>query len=86
MIGDISKVSQLSTDTKKNIQPADVLIVVSFFLFNRILTGWSIQLYPYKTFFSNGIRPGDPIEQKFEYDHSYDYDKFYRPAFRFMER
>ena len=86
MIGIISTVSYLSTYTKKNIQQAFLMMVVSFFLFNRILTGWSIQLYPYKTFFSNGIRPGDPIEQKFEYDHSYDYDKFYRPAFRFMER
>ena len=86
MIGVISTVSYLSTYTKKNIQQACLMIVVSIFLFNRILTAWGVQLYPYKTFFSNGIRPGDTIEQKYEYDHSYDYDKFYRPAFRFMER
>ena len=86
MIGVISTVSYLSTYTKKNIQQAFLMIVVSIFLFNRILTAWGVQLSPYKTFFSNGIRPGDTIEQKYEYDHSYDYDKFYRPAFRFMER
>lgn len=84
MIGVISTVAYLSTYSAKNIQYAFLMIVVCFFLFNRTLTNWGIQLYPYKTFFSNGVRPGDAVEQMFEYDHSYDYDKFYRPAFRFM--
>jgi hypothetical protein len=86
MIGIISTISYLSTYSARNIQQAFLMIVVCFFLFNRIVQGWGIQLYPYKTFFSDGIRPGDTVEQTFEYDHKYDYDKFYRPAFRFMER
>jgi len=84
MIGIISTIAYLSTYSTKNVQQAFLMIIVCFFLFNRILTSWGVQLYPYKTFFSNGIRPGDFIEEKYEYDHSYDYDKFYRPAFRFM--
>ena len=39
---------------------------------------WGVLLYPYKSFFTNGIRKGDSIEMKYEYDHNYDYDKFYR--------
>lgn len=44
-----------------------------------------MQISPYKTFFTNGIREGDVIEQLYEYDHGYDEDKFYRPAFRFLD-
>ena len=84
MIGIVSTIAYLSTYSVKDVQQAFLMIVVCFFLFNRIVQGWGVQLYPYKTFFSNGIRPGDFIEEKYEYDHSYDYDKFYRPAFRFM--
>lgn len=84
MIGIISTISYLSTFSIKNIQQAFLMIVVCFFLFYRIVSGWGILLSPYKTFFSDGIRPGDFIEEKYEYDHKYDYDKFYRPAFRFM--
>ena len=54
------------------------LIVVCFFLFVRILVAWGIQLYPYKTFFTNGHREGDFIYEKYEYDQNYDKDKFYK--------
>lgn len=54
------------------------LIAVCFLLYFRILFSWGILLYPYKTFFTSGVRKGDRIERKFEYDHKYDKDKFYR--------
>lgn len=84
MIGVISTISYLSTYSAKNVQQTLLMIAVSFILYYRILMAWGSQLYPYKTFFSDGIRPGDFIEEKYEYDHNYDYDKFYRPSFRFM--
>ncbi len=56
--------------------------VVMFFLFFRILNAWGMQLYPYKTFLSDGYRRGDPIWEEYEYNHGYDMDKFCRPAFR----
>lgn len=53
------------------------LTVLFFLLYFRILFVWGIQLYPYKTFFTNGVRQGDPIYEKYEYDHEYAKDKFY---------
>ena len=35
-------------------------------------------LYPYKTFFTNGVREGDGIYERYEYDGNYALDKFYR--------
>lgn len=58
-----------------------VIIVLMFFLVNRIVTSWGIMLSPYKTFLTEGIREGDPIHEEFEYDERYDKDKFYRPPF-----
>lgn len=57
------------------------MVVVSFFLFNRIVTGWDTLLSPYKSFLSDGHRDNDKVFLKFEYDEKYDEDKFYRPAF-----
>lgn len=51
---------------------------VIIFLYIRILLLWGVFLYPYKTFFTNGIREGDRIYQKYEYDVNYAKDKFYR--------
>lgn len=51
---------------------------VIIFLYIRILLLWGVFLYPYKTFFTNGIREGDGIYQKYEYDVNYAKDKFYR--------
>lgn len=53
------------------------LTVMFFTLFFRILYIWSILLYPYKTFFTNGVREGDSIYEKFEYDKNYEKDKLY---------
>lgn len=53
------------------------LTVMFFALYFRILSAWGIQLYPYKTFFTDGFREGDPIYEEYEYDHEYDKDKLY---------
>ncbi|WP_315320245.1 EpsG family protein [Prevotella aurantiaca] len=53
------------------------ITIMSFVLFYRILSSWGILLYPYKTFLTPGIRQGDFIEELYEYDHAYDYDKLY---------
>jgi len=82
MIGVISTITYLCTYSRKNKMFANIIVVVSFFLFNRILTLWGIMLYPYKTFFTDGFRKGDPIEVQYEYDHNYDRDKFYRTVFK----
>ena len=42
-----------------------------------------LNLYPYKTFFTNGFRSGDYSWENYEYNHEYDNDKFCRKAFRF---
>lgn len=51
--------------------------IMCFVLFYRILSAWGVLLSPYKTFLTPGIRHGDFIEEKYEYDHAYDRDKFY---------
>ena len=61
------------------------IIVLCLFLYLRIYIGWQayLNLYPYKTFFSNGFREGDYSWENYEYNHAYDEDKFCRDAFRF---
>lgn len=83
MIGILCTLSNICIYNKR-IQPhGGLLIVICFFLFIRIFNAWQIglQLYPYKTFLTDGYRDGDPIHAKYEYDPRYDNDKFYRPAF-----
>ena len=81
MIGVICTLSNICVKNK-NILPQGVLMfVVCFLLFFRILSDWGIQLSPYKTFLTDGYRAGDVIHELYEYDESYDVDKFYRPAF-----
>ena len=82
MIGVISTITYLCTYSRKNKMFANIIVVVSFLLFNRILTLWGIMLYPYKTFFTDGFRKDDPIEVQYEYDHNYDRNKFYRAVFK----
>ena len=59
----------------KNIAPLSLLI--SVFLYFRILILWGVLLYPYKSFFTNGHRDYDPVYEQYEYDVRYDIDKFY---------
>ncbi|MCM1451590.1 MAG: EpsG family protein [Clostridium sp.] len=62
------------------------IVVVMLFLYVRVYVSWQSynMLYPYKTFLTNGYRDPDYIRRLYEYDHNYDNDKFYRPAFRFL--
>lgn len=61
------------------------MIVVMLALYVRVYISWQTynNLYPYKTFLTDGYRDPDYSHTYYEYDHNYDRDKFYRPAFRF---
>lgn len=80
MVGIISTLTYIATWQRQVANTAMVLIFVSLFLYVRIYNSWQVylNLYPYKTFFSNGYREGDYSWQHYEYDHNYDVDKFYR--------
>lgn len=77
----LSNIANLA-DNKKNI--SIILIFVSLFLFLRVYNSWQnyLNLYPYKTFLTNGYRKGDYSWNYYEYNHNYDYDKFCREPFR----
>ncbi len=79
-IGLIATLTSLATRIKYANSISMVLIVVSFFLYMRIFIAWQayLNLYPYKTFFTDGYRDGDYTWELYEYDHNYDEDKFYR--------
>ena len=87
MIGIIATITSICT-YKTNIQNKIpiFLIGLSLFLYIRIYTGWQVylNLYPYKTFFTNGVRVGDYSWENYEYNHEYDNDKFCRKSFRFL--
>ena len=85
MIGVMCTLSNICIKNKKILSHGVLMFAVSFFMFFRILNGWGVLLTPYKTFFTNGYRYGDIVHDKFEYDSAYDEDKFYRPAFWFLE-
>lgn len=78
MIGVISTLTYIATWQQRVTYHAMALIAVSFLLYMRILMAWGILLYPYKTFFTDGARNRDYIYNRFEYDHHYAKDKFYR--------
>ena len=82
MIGVMCTLSNICVKRKRVLQHGALMIMVCLFLYLRIFNAWQIglQLYPYKTFLTDGYREGDPIHEKFEYDERYDEDKFYRPA------
>ena len=85
MIGVLCTLSNICIKNKKILSQGVLMFAVSFFLFFRLLDGWGIALTPYKTFFSDGYRKGDFVHDKYEYDPNYDQNKFYRPAFWFLE-
>lgn len=82
MMGVIATVTYISTNVSTPKIDSVILIVLFFFLFNRIVSSWGLQLYPYKTFLTEGVREGDIIWQNYEYDHIYDNNKLYRPVFK----
>lgn len=80
MIGVICTMANICINNKKRLSHGIMLIIVCLLLYIRIYNGWQVglQLYPYKTFLTEGYREGDPIHEEHEYDPSYDVDKFYR--------
>jgi len=81
MIGVFCTMSNICINQNRVQSYGTLLVVVSFFLFFRILNAWGVQVTPYKSFMTDGVRIGDTIHDKYEYDNNYDVDKFYRPAF-----
>jgi len=79
MIGVLCTLSNICVKNKKILSQGVLMIIVSFGLFYRILSGWGIMLTPYKTFLTNDVRNNDVFWEVFEYDHNYDDNKFYRP-------
>ena len=88
IIGIICTLTTIAMRNKNIHSLAPLLIVVMLFLYIRIFDAWQgnnnslLNLYPYKTFLSPGYRAGDYSYENYEYDHGYDYNKFYRRAFR----
>ena len=78
MIGVISTLTTIYQNQSRHRIVRLGLELMCAMLYMRIVLTWNIMLYPYKTFFTPGVREGDYIEQNYEYDHSYDEDKFYR--------
>lgn len=85
MLGIISTITTICTKFYK--KPIFVVLVIAICLFQytRIFNAWQLylNLYPYKSFLTNGYRKGDYSWENFEYDHNYDENKLYRKAFRF---
>ena len=88
MIGIMCTMSNICVKNGKLLKHGAMLIGVCLFLYLRIFNSWQIglQLYPYKTFLTDGSRAGDPVHAEQEYDYFYDRDKFYRPAFWLLEK
>ena len=65
-----------------------LLILVMLTLYIRVFNAWQQMnnLYPYKTFLTDGHRTPDYSFENYEYDAAYDGDKFYRPAIRIFKK
>jgi len=84
MIGLIVTLTNLLTIGRNREIVSFMIIALCFFLYVRIYNDWQVflNLYPYKTFLTNGFRKGDYSYDNYEYDHSYDKNKLYRVPFR----
>ena len=78
LIGLISTLSFIVPNPKRITGQYLVLATFSSFLYLLFAWGPLGTLYPYKSFFTNGVRKGDWVHDKWEYDQDYDRDKFYR--------
>lgn len=83
MMGIIASVTHLATSPQhKTSALTGAIIVMLLVLYVRVLTLWGnngyLILYPYKSFFTNGVREGDRCHDVYEYDFYYDHDKFYK--------
>ena len=77
ILGIIASLSYLAQ--KKNfrkLRPVVVLLMLGLYV--RILLSWGGLLSPYKTFLTDGVRPGDRTHERFEYNNEYDVNKFCR--------
>ena len=85
MIGVIVTISQLATTGVNKRQVSLFMIALCLFLNVRIYNSWQVflNLYPYKTFLTDGFRRGDYSYANYEYDEGYTKDKLYRAPFRF---
>lgn len=85
MIGLIVTISQLATTGVNKRQVSLFMIALCLFLNVRIYNSWQVflNLYPYKTFLTDGFRRGDYSYNNYEYDEGYTNDKLYRAPFRF---
>lgn len=85
MIGVIVTISQLATTGVNKRQVSLFMIALCLFLNVRIYNSWQVflNLYPYKTFLTDGFRRGDYSYNNYEYDEGYTNDKLYRAPFRF---
>ena len=81
----VCSTQRLHTRIKNAFGP--LMVAVMLALYVRVYFAWQNynNLYPYKTFLTNGYRVPDYSWERYEYDHGYDQDKFYRPAFRFLK-
>lgn len=88
MLGVLCTLSNVCVKRRKVLQNGLLMIVICLGLYIRVYNSWQLylNLYPYKTFLTNGYRVGDYSWIHYEYDHDYDNDKFYRPAFWAFER
>lgn len=80
MIAVICTMTKICVQNKQVLQQGGLMIVICLFLYLRVYDAWQnyLNLYPYKTFLTDGYREGDYSWKKYEYDHNYDIDKFYR--------
>ena len=74
----IGTLTIITSQSRKEIFSRIIIFAVVLFLYIRILIAWGVYLYPYKTFFTDGVREGDFIHDRYEYDPNYAKDKFYR--------
>ena len=87
MIGIISTITYICTQGDRRQVFGPMMIVVSLLLYVRVYMAWQTppltNLYPYKTFLSDGVRDNDYSWRYYEYDHMYDFNKLYREPLRF---
>lgn len=80
-----------TNETKKVIfrknNVAAIMITIMLLMYVRVYYNWQVynNLYPYKTFLTDGYRSPDYSHERYEYDSNYDNNKFYRPAFRLFK-
>lgn len=80
MLGVICTLTRLATGERTLSAYSMSLMALMAALFIRIVVSWGAigTLYPYKSFFTDGYRPGDQTHEIYEYDRRYDVDKFYK--------